>query len=361
MGGAGQLVYLDPDRDVIAELGSELGVPGDATDHFVESVRSTLLLATPRQFLDGHDQWFGQWMVKGPDSSTPPIVGLLSLFSYAATQMKNDRTYFPPLADLLGVDDVDALSGCYNRHVRYYWNGLNTWVERFGRGTPTAYPQDIRANVSLLLTQRFLSSGERAQLPEYFSSTGLAPGTSMPLSEMEDLLRRTRQLIPVDLRDEYARHPSRLAEVAVIELENWDGSLARGEEVTSGRLLVGAYFDREGIKVDFPLAVAGESVPPGEFFFEGSALDSPAVAEAVTSLGGRLTFDAGEGIRFARGPRLSDYAIAKLLGEDVSLSDERGFNLTRTGSKILLLLPRGSRSYIESPGRVAPRGCPCLL
>jgi hypothetical protein len=345
---------------VIAELGSELGVSGDATEHFVESVRSTLLLTRPRQFLDRHNYWFGHWMVKGPDSTTPPIVGLLSLFSYAATQMKNDRTYFPPLADLLGVDDVDALSGCYNRHVRYYWNGLNTWVERFGRGTPTAYPQDIRANVSLLLTQRFLSSGERAQLSEYFSDTGLAPGTSMPLSEMEDILKRTRHLIPMDLRDEYARHPSRLAEVAMIELENWDGSVAGAEEATTGRLLVGAYFDREG-KVDFPLAVAGESVPPGEFFFEGSALDSPAVAEAVTSLGGRLTFDAGDGIRFARGPRLSDYGIAKLLGEDVSLSDERGFNLTRTGSEILLLLPRGSRSYIESPARLAPLGSPFTL
>jgi hypothetical protein len=355
-GNPGQSAYLDPDHASLTQVGEALGVEGDPIEHFVASVIDTLVVERPRGFLRRHTIWLQEW-ARGDQSLTPPIVAVLSLFSYASTFMPDDRAYFPSLCDLLGIKDKNGLHHGYNRRVRHYWVALNAWIERTGRGIPTAYPQDWRANVSLLLTQRFLSAAERAQLPSFFAHTRLAPGTSMTTPEMEAHVRAHLHHLPRELHDEWRRHPTRFAEVAAIELESWTGrrQLEEGES-PEAPLLLGAYFDPRGGAVDFPLAIRGEAVPGGEFFVEGAAHESPLIADLIDEIGGRVVFDTAGSTRFAQGARLSAKSIGLLLDEGVSLVNERTFTLARDPSKIVLLLPLGPRSYLEAPGRRAPLG-----
>jgi hypothetical protein len=357
-GQAGQAAYLDPDRATLTQIGEGLGLgmDGDPLEHFVASVIDTLVVRAPRRFLNRHEVWLHEW-AHGDQSLTPPIIALLSLFSYASTLMRDDQSYFPSLCRLLGVGDRDGLADGYNRRVRYYWAALNSWIERTGRGTPTAYPQDFRANVSLLLTQRFLSAAERAQLPDFFARTQLVPGTSMTVSEMEDHVRRHLHHLPYELHGEQKRHPTRFAEVASIELESWTGrrTLEDGE-APEAPLLLGAYFDPRSAAVDFPLAITGEAVPGGEFFVEGAGHESALFSDLIGEVGGRVVFDAAGDTRFAQGTRLSPASIGALLDEGVTLVNDRGFKLSRDASLLVLLLPLSPRSYLEAPGRRAPLG-----
>jgi hypothetical protein len=352
--GQTQPVYLDPDDAALAELAGTIGVRGDPVEAFIESVKQTLWLTNPSSFLYFHDEWFDAWRSSRRDE-TPTVVGLLALFSFASTRMEDDRGYYKPLCQLLGAEDVDEISRCYNRRVRHYWSALNTWIETSGRGIPTAYPQDVRANVSLLLTQRFLSAAERAMLPMFFEGSGLVPGTTLTLPEMEDQIRRNVHHLPTELMGEWRRHPDRFVEVASIELESWTGQQSADDTTNEGPLMLGLYFDRRRESVQFPLATA-PAAPPGEYFFEGATDESDAIRYAVDELGGVVMFDADDGPRFSRGPRLSSEAIAALLKEEVEITSKSGFKLRRKRSNVTLFMPLSASSYLETPGRRLPLG-----
>jgi hypothetical protein len=358
--GQTQPVYLDPDDATLADVAGAAGVAADPVSDFIESVKATLWLQQPGRFLYWHDEWFADWRSRRRGEA-PPMVALLALFSYASTRMEDDRGYFGPLSRLLGVANIDAISGAYNRRVRFYWSALNAWIESNGRGTPTAYPQDWRANVSLLLTQRFLSAAERGKLPAFFVNTGLTPGVSLTMSEMREHVRRHEHLLPVELTDEWRRHQDRFAEVSCIELESWTGDSSALEGAPQAPLLLGLYFDRRKETVQFPLAIASTAAPSGEFFFEGASEESELVSHAVSELGGSVTFEPGEGARFARGPRLSSDAIVALLREEAALSSRSGFKLQRPRTSVTLFLPLSANSYLEAPGRSAPLGAPFSL
>jgi hypothetical protein len=350
--GHEQPVFLDPDDATLADIA---GGAGDPVNWFVESVKETLWLPRPSSFLNWHDEWFEDWRSSRRDQ-TPPFVGLLALFSYASTRMKDDRGYYEPLCDLVGVGDVDAVSRCYNRRVRYYWSALNGWIETSRRGTPTAYPQDARANVSLLLTQRFLSAAERAMLPAFLERSGLTPGTTLTKPEMEDHIRRNVHHLPVELLGEWRRHPDRFAEISSIELESWTGRQGAGDITVEAPLLLGLYFDRRRGGVQFPFATTSAAAPQGEYFFQGASDESEVTRLAIAELGGTVIFDLDDGLRFARGPRLSTPAIAAVLNEDVEISSKSGFRLHRKPAKVILFLPLSANSYLEAPGRRLPLG-----
>jgi hypothetical protein len=357
--GQTQAVYLDPDTPTLNDMGALIGVTGDAVAAFVAAVKETLLLVQPGRFLHNHDEWFDYWRHRGREG-TPPFVGLLALFSYAATHMEDDRAYYRYLAKLLGVTDIDAMSGCYNRRVRHYWIALNRWIESERRGIPTAYPQNILANVSLLLTQRFLSSAERALLPGFFRQTGLVPGTSMTVREMLDHITRLKVFLPEPLHNEWARHSDRFAEVCCIELEAWTGEIAPGAGETQDTLpelplRLGLYFDRQAEQVSFPLATSALEASDGsQFFFEGDVNESDFIAHAVSEVGGCMQFDRGEAVHFSRGARLSPAAVSALLREEVSAQSNRGVKLRRRPSDVVIFTRLSGRSYIEE--RRAPVG-----
>jgi hypothetical protein len=352
--GATFPVYLDPDTPTLAEIGAGISARGDAVSAFVDAVKETLDLQRPASFLRWHNEWFADWRI-GRTVETPPVVGLLSLFVFASTQMDNDRDYFRPLAELLDVPNSDGFRHEYNDVVRYYWSELNRWIESAKRGIPTAYPTDIRANVSLLLTQRFLSAAERGMLPGFFADTGLAPGTAMTETEMIDHIRRHVHLLPEELKGEWRRHSDRFAEVSCIELESWTGSGPGAEDRVEAPLLLGMYVDDRRSRVQFPLAVSSASAPGGDYFIEGT---TAATAAIVAETGGRFSFDADrEVVRFAQGARLSADSLAELLREDVELaSAERSFRLRRKPTKLVLFLPIRRDSYLEAPARRAPLG-----
>lgn len=351
-------VYLDPNEATLAELAASIGVDGTPATAFVTAVKETLFLDVPRHFLYVHDEWFGSWLAAQEDV-TPPMVALLALFVYASTQMVDDQNYFKPLAKLLGVANTDAFHHGYNSRVRHFWAALNRWIVRTGRGVPTAYPQDIRANVSLLLTQRFLSTYERELLPAFFSRTRLVPGVALTIPEMEDHIRRHAHALPEELKAEWRRHSDRFAEVACNEFESWAGQddVSRGgDEPEEAALLLGLHFDRGSERIEFPLVVTSSAVPAGDYFFHGASEDSVVVQAAISELGGKLTFDEGEGERIARGPRMSADGVAALLSESVTLSSRSGFRLERDQCEINLFLPLSVSSYIEAPRRRLPLG-----
>jgi hypothetical protein len=354
--GQAQPVYLDPDDAALAEVAGTIGATGDPVDAFVESVKETLWLQQPSRFLHWHDEWFRDWRSSGR-AQTPTVVALLALFSFASTRMEDDRAYYKPLCKLLAVRDVDGISRCYNARVRYYWSALNAWIESSRRGIPTAYPQDARANVSLLLTQRFLSAAERAMLLAFFALSGLTPGTSLTMPEMEDHIRRMAHHLPTELTGEWHRHPDRFAEVSAIELESWTGQHEGTNDGTAeAPLLLGLYFDRRREGVQFPFATSSAAAPSGEYYFEGAPDESRLIQYAIDELGGAVTFDADDGLRFSRGPRLSAEGIAAILDEDVEIATKAGFGLRRKQSDVALFLPLSANSYLEAPGRRLPLG-----
>jgi hypothetical protein len=352
-------VYLDPNDAALTELAASLNIDGDPVEAFVGAVKETLLLDVDLPFLFRHDEWFAQWH-SGQGGELPPMVALLALFVYASTRMVDDQSYYQPLADLLGVANTHSFRAGYNRRVRYYWTALNRWIEGSGRGKPTAYPQDIRTNVSLLLTQRFLSTAERELLPGFFRQTRLVPGAALTIPEMEDHIRRHVHVLPEELKDEWRRHSDRFAEVACIEFESWTGrggvSRDGDDEPEEAALLLGLHFDRRTERVEFPLILTSSAAPAGDYFFHGASEDSAVVAEAISELGGKLTFDGGDGERVARGPRLSADRVAALLSEGVMLSSRSGFRLEREQCEINLFLPLSMSSYIEAPRRRLPLG-----
>jgi hypothetical protein len=356
--GQTQPVYLDPDVATISDLASALEIVADPVVSFVESVKYTLWLDQPRHFLRRHDWWFADWQAR-KRSEIPPMVGVLALFSFASTHMEDDRGYYKHLAQLIGVEDVDGMASCYNRRVRYYWSALNSWIDSGRRGVPTAYPQDNRANVSLLLTQRFLSAAERGKLPLFFARTGLTPGVPLTIAEMQDHVRRNQHLLPFELTNEWHRHPERFAEVSCIEFESWTGGVLDEDDApTSAPLLLGLFFDRRKDLVQFPLAVATANAPSAEYFFEGASDESGFLTRAVGELGGAVTFDPGEAVRFAVGSRLSADAVKAFLVEGTAATSRSGFRLERSSAPLVVFLPITANSYIEAARRHAPLGAP---
>jgi hypothetical protein len=351
-------VYLDPNDATLAELAASIGAEDDPATAFIDAVKETLWLEGHRQWLYWHDRWFAEWRATG-EPGVPPMVALLACFVFASTRMFDDQSYYQPLAELLGVENTDSFREGYNLRVRHYWSALNRWVERMGRGRPTAFPQDIRTNVSLLLTQRFLSTAERAMLPAFFGRTRLVPAVPITIPEMEDHIRRNAHYLPEELKAEWQRHSYRFAEVASIEFESWTGaqsSNGNADAPDEATLLLALYFDRHNDSVQFPLAVTSSAAPAGEYFFQGVAEGSELIVAAIRDVGGRVTFDAGESERIARGPRLSADAMAALLSERVTLTNSGGFRLEREPAPIILFLPLSANSYIEAPGRRLPLG-----
>ena len=85
-----------------------------------------------------------------PTIEYPPIIALLSLFSYAAEIMRGEddigaSNYYKRLAGLLNIKDdelIENLGISYRKQASYFWETLNEWLEKNDGiyGIPTAKP-----------------------------------------------------------------------------------------------------------------------------------------------------------------------------------------------------------------------------
>jgi hypothetical protein len=244
---AGQPVYVDPEERVLVEICQarrwELDDPKAA---LVEAVRSTIDFNRSNPFA-AHLRNAESWSRRGKIDD-PPFVGLLAVFSIAATAMVASEdhaahNYYDRLYELLDVasdEDQNAIQIGYRNCAEELWQLLNTWLDDWDgdRGRPTARPLDRRRYVSLAISQVLVRKHDRVQLWKMFSSYDLAPGQPVGLLQMRQVLQHWfssghhASLARLWQRGE--EFQDRISEIACTELDSWDG-LSGDTQVDSSR------------------------------------------------------------------------------------------------------------------------------
>jgi hypothetical protein len=243
-GSAGQPVYLDMEDEVIEALGKSLGVEvDDAKPAFVDAVRATLNISCRDGNLFGaHVERTRTW-IPGRDAP-PPSLGLLALLGLAAGGMRASEgiaahNYYGRLAPLIGIGDagLHRLQEEYRFCAERLWGSLNEWLEvcEGERGLPTAFSLHHRY-VGLPMSQALVRSHDRRKFRNMFAEYGLPAGYQFSPPDMQRLLDpwilRTPSPVSGGLRVVWERDPvarDRIAAVASIELEAWDGTLAAAQ------------------------------------------------------------------------------------------------------------------------------------
>ena len=306
---AGRPIYLDMEDDVLARIAERAGADGEPREAFKEVVRPTLYLWPEKEgyLLDLHARRLRRWQqtrTEGP----PPCLAILAFFALAADGMRTGETfrsnnYYARLSQSLGFDPrsdekaAKKIESDFRRGSLELWNGLNSWLlDHDGAlGTPTAYSFDWRSYVGVPISQALLREEERLELRELFLDYRLRPGQQVAASDMLRLLKEwlPRADVSPTLKRlfEQTDAQGRIADIACIELQAWDGTVPAGIEVAanlSAALLLAAQVRRvPRPQLQLQLVVRGASpVPQGEYVLkEGAA--GPAV-EALSEGSGRV-------------------------------------------------------------------------
>ncbi|MEQ7125317.1 hypothetical protein ABN034_12430 [Actinopolymorpha sp. B11F2] len=245
-------VYLDMDEDVLAAVARRAGVPAvRAAEHLSSATRGTLGLDGHAPVFGGHIGRLRAWQeglrlarARHQEPEPPPVIALLGVFTLAAEAMAADsdhaaHAYYPRLFELLRVDDrsaQDKLTTAYRQHAESFWRALSDWLSAAdGRyGLPTSYALSHRY-VGLPMSQALVRSTDRRRFPRMFSQFGLPPGVELPPADMVPLLDAWIRQNPCPtskgLQSLWLRGAGqeRIATVAAIELQHWDGAHAEFE------------------------------------------------------------------------------------------------------------------------------------
>lgn len=245
-GQVGRPVYLDMDDDVLLDIAKHVG--GELEDPaagLAAAVRSTLSLGAWERVFDWHLGSLAAWRRRlrarrpGEELAAPQVIALLALLTLAAERMGEDAShapnaYYPRLFDLLGISDErsqDRFASAYRRSAESMWGALNEWLEALdgARGTPTAFALSFRY-VGLALSQALVRATDRARFPSMFRAYALAPGAEIAPADMARLLDGwiSQEHCPISnaLRAAWDKGQARerIATVAALELEAWDGT-----------------------------------------------------------------------------------------------------------------------------------------
>lgn len=229
---------------VTADLINEVGTPvnSDLQD-FVSAVKvgPPWITRHGQSICQQALQTLENWRAKG--LQYPPYLAYLALFVLADTVNTGfaRHSYYPGLRSLLG--EVPQ-SGMYpSFHFMYrLWEDLAIWSNQDKHGEWGVFDANIVGewtHVGLPRAQTLLTEEERNNLPFLFADNGFDP-SSLP-SDVElayllsdDPARRLRQytkklLRPTSDNDQPARNV--LIEVLMDELQRWDGSIPRQENL----------------------------------------------------------------------------------------------------------------------------------
>lgn len=267
-------VYLDVEDHEIREIGARLGVPAEqVVDTLMHVVGQTIDLDLVTGAFNTHVERVLHWQRGRRQDAVYPEVALLAVFSLAAEQMAAgdgmaSANYYGRLAQLLDAPKR-TLHQSYVRVAEPLWAGLNFWLERLDgrRGTPTAYALGKRF-VGLPMSQALVREADRRRLERFFSDFDLAPRAEIPGPELEPLLGtwfdREHQTSHLGRLWQKAVLRERIAEVASIELQAWDGIDDSDEPAdgrSSGRALLALQtrtFPKPQVRV-FPLFLVKEA------------------------------------------------------------------------------------------------------
>ena len=234
---SGRPVYLDLEPEVLHELGAMTGEPGDPDTALINAVIETLEFSTPgTNVFRLHREAYRAWISSEDTGVPPPFLALLAFFSLVAEQMRSDdqfraNNFYGRLAQALRIQDSslqDKVHRDYQGIGGLLWDGLNSWLtSNKGRlGLPTAFAFDWRSHVGKPMSQALVSEQDRRRFKEAFIDFGLEPGR-VALTEMEELLDDwlPHSSVSASLQRlwEIQDARERIAAVACLELEAWDG------------------------------------------------------------------------------------------------------------------------------------------
>jgi hypothetical protein len=248
---AGLPVYLDLEDDVLLAI-SELAKPGapEARAALTEVVGATLNFeGGASKVLEKHLALVVAWEF-GSMVDPPLVLPLLALLSLAAEEMHESdgiaaHNFYTRLQELLGLsaEQLRLFEHAYRRRTRgiaasaRLWSSLNDWLEHLegNRGLPTAFALG-HDHVGLPMSQALVRQADRDKFPPMFVAYGLAPHGSLPAPEMVRIIEEWVSRVPCPVshslerlwtRDPAARE--RIADVACLALESWDGTASDPE------------------------------------------------------------------------------------------------------------------------------------
>ena len=254
---AGLPVYLDLEDDVLDAIRDKADPDAhNSTEGLVAAVKGTLRLTSgPADLLSRHQLELSRWS-RTDKLAPPPTLGLLALLSLAAENMQEgdghaSHNFYGRLGQLMGLTDkqtgwfIDAYraAGLGPPVSEQLWGSLADWLEAVegNRGLPTAYAE-THAHVGLALSQALVRHTDRQRLEDLFVLNGLAPHGSLPAPEMEQLIDEwvSRDHCPasnhlIRLWKGQSGAKERIVDVALAELEAWDGSASMTNAESAAR------------------------------------------------------------------------------------------------------------------------------
>lgn len=190
-------VYLDLEGDAGEQVAAALDIDLDELRDFIGlTAARSLSFDKPDPYSD-HAAWMHEWSLN-ERREPPPFTVLLCALSIAAERMGADENfsannYYERLFELLGIKNTSTQQKLrqHAKSTRYLWRALNMWLSEkdFLCGRPTAkavIPHWQYA--SFALSQALVRDADRNRFARLFETYDLAPGTSVPATEMMILL-----------------------------------------------------------------------------------------------------------------------------------------------------------------------------
>jgi hypothetical protein len=372
----GRPVYLDLEDDVYGRLrASALAAYPPAPEELIAAVRPTLRFAEHGSLFARHLRRLARWR-RDSTQVPPPVLAVLALLSLVAEQMHSDidfssSNYYGRFVQMLGEDIND--DSLRQKVVRGFaegshamWRELNDWVsdEPDVRGIPTAYAFDFRVHVGVPMSQALVREPDRRRLQDLFAEARLRPGERLSHS---DMLRLLRQWIPnstlsrsLKLLCAQPEVLERVAEVACVELEAWEGQVEAAETNARSELALVAYL-RSKPRRRLDLSIAAR-LPTGsrEDALLLDADSGPAARIALEDAGGRLELDGPDEAGWRAVRNASAVSIPDLLLATLQLTTAGGHRVRRVPRRLIVLEREESMlRYAEVPR--ARLGCQYVL
>lgn len=366
---AARPVYLDLEDDVIARIAVRAGAGDDDPEGaLAEAVKPTLNLgAGAPPLLQAHFRRTTTWRAGGAQG-TPPFLAVLAFMSLVAEGMRSDgefraSNYYGRFCQALDQDPADRrlrtkISNGFGEHSLTLWGALNEWLEGHGGslGLPTAFAFDSRTYVGLPLSQALVRDADRRILPEMFVAYRLRPGQVVSRGDMSRLLgdwiagsRLSSGLkVLLERQDEVA---GRIADVACVELQAWDGALPRDAEQTDpgeANLLIAAQLRTQPLpRLYVDLGIERAGLLDGPYSLREAA-SAHAIA-ALDRLGGSVSLEEPDAQGWRSVRHAGEVSLADLLLADLTLSGPEA-QLRRPARRLIVLeYDDESRRFTEVP------------
>lgn len=363
---AGRPLYLDPDDGLFAHLENRFRLePGTGRDQFLAMIRAILGDPDTRETLfERVEVDLSRWEKDAGDrrgatelqemAFPPPVTSLLAMTVLAAQEMDESSSsgkyisstnYYEHLRKVLalGEEHKEKLRRDFVVTEKF-WESFSWWLDEMdGRfGLPSARATSSQRYVGLPVSQALVRAADRRALRRMFHQYGLAPGSALSPGEIREVISEWINSIGTSASRELATKwgspeaQQRIIDVALSELEGWDGTVEatereaigvpRGlhrERVMLGVLVRGRSGGEEIADLGFVMRRGNEDEAWFLEHTEGAEQVHPRPVSAANS------FVAGYELGVPGG---------EILSKEVALRSDSGRELRRTPRRIVVLV-----------------------